>query len=422
MSFVEQLTWCPKTHKMTSGASTAITGGNMDKQVAVAGNKRRAVYVDRARGAVIAIVLFSHAMNVVEGWATEAPAGVWGVLSLVIRTGTPTFFVVFGIAVEIVHVNRWRNGNANKVRHALLKRALQCYVAFALVAVAGFVGGLSSFTEMLQGLIFVAEVPNGTVLSFYALALLACLALIPLRLRIGTIPTLVLTIVWWPLAAALESVFGNPDDAPFALARVLGVGDGVGPSVAHGLALVAGGMVLGRLVRAMLDGAVTRRIIVEVTSVICVASAATVFLTSRLGPEGVFRGYTDLSEFRQTNHWGYFTIGFLLATGILVAAYLLVEKIGITKQRKPGPFGSSSLLAFGGGNVVLNLFGSSITATSAVQAVAISVAFTVAIWLVIKLDRIRRDAGPGSMLEGRRRLPLRNDARQLSRTSAPSDI
>ena len=74
-----------------------------------------------------------------------------------------------------------------QVRHSLLKRALQ-YVAFAL-AVAGFVGGLSSFTEMMQGLIFVAEAPNGTVLSFYALAPLACLALIPLRLRIGTIQT-----------------------------------------------------------------------------------------------------------------------------------------------------------------------------------------------------------------------------------------
>lgn len=370
-------------------------GDELNKRETVASKYRRAVYVDRARGAVIAIVLFSHAMNVVEGWATDAPNGVWGILSLIIRTGTPTFFVVFGIAVEIVHVHRWRNGNAAKVRRALLKRALQCYVAFAIVAVAALLGGLTSFPEMLAGLVLAVEVPNGTVLSFYALALVACLALIPLRLRIGTLPTLAVTVVWWPVAAALESLFAAPGAAPFFSARVLGVGDGVGPSVAHGLSLVAGGMVIGKLVRAILDNAVTRRTLAEVAAVIGAALAATLLLASQLGLQGIFKGYTDLSAFRQTNHWGYFTIGFMLATGILLLAYLMVEKVGITKQRKPGPFGSSSLLAFGGGNAVLNLLANSVTATTAVRAVTMSAVFVAAIWLLIKLDRILRKGGSG---------------------------
>lgn len=350
-------------------------------------NNRRAVYVDRARGSVIAIVLFSHAMNAVEGWATEAPNGLWGILALVIRTGTPTFFVVFGIAVEIVHVQKWRNGLKTKVRHALLRRALQCYVGFAIVALAAMLGGLTSVSEMLAGFVLAVEVPNGTVLSFYALALVACLLLIPLRLKIGALPTLMLTVAWWPIASMLEGLLTSPSDAPFALARVLGVGDGVGPSVAHGLSLVAGGMVLGQLVKELMEGSITRRVVIEVAAVLGTATAATTMLAAQLSLQGIFTGYTDLSAFRQTNHWGYFTIGFILATGILACAYFVVEKCGLTLSRKPGPFGSSSLLAFGGGNAILNLVASKVSATTAMESLLESTAFVAAIWLVIKADR-----------------------------------
>lgn len=381
-------------HKRGRVAESCL-GDKLIERETVASQSRRAVYVDRARGAVIAIVLFSHAMNIVEGWATDAPNGVWGILALVIRTGTPTFFVVFGIAVEIVHVHRWRNGDAVKVRRALLKRALQCYIAFAIVAVAAMLGGLTSLPDMLAGLVLAVEVPNGTVLSFYALALVACLALIPLRLKIGTLPTLAITVAWWPVSAALESTFATPSEAPFALARLFGIGDGVGPSVAHGLSLVAGGMVLGRLVRAILDGAATKRAITEPAVVVSAALAATFLLAFQLGLQGIFTGYTDLSAFRQTNHWGYFTIGYLLATGILVLAYVIVEKAGFTQHRKPGPFGSSSLLAFGGGNVILNLVATSVTATTAMQAILMSMVFVGAIWFLIKLDRVLRKSGSG---------------------------
>jgi hypothetical protein len=332
------------------------------------------------------LVLFSHAMNVFEGWATTAPGGVWEAITLIIRSGTPTFFVIFGVAVELVHVQRWQAGNGARVRKALLKRAWQCYLAFGLVAVAAAVGGSLPWGELIPGLLLLHEVPNGTVLSFYAFACLACIVLVPLRNKIGTLGVLAVCLAWWPIEALIEPLFAG-DDA-YILPRVFGIGEGAGPSMLHGLSLVAAGMVLGQVVKAKLRGPVPKRLTIEVGTLIGIALAAAVVLVAQLGLVETVKGWLNIAALRQTNHWGYFVLGFLVAVSVLLIAYVVVEKWGLTKGRPPGPFGSSSLLAFGGGNIALNLLEPLVTATTAVQAVLMSTAFVVAVRLAIKAGRI----------------------------------
>ncbi|GAA0492670.1 OpgC domain-containing protein [Microbacterium aurantiacum] len=336
---------------------------------------------------MIAIVLFSHAMNAFDGWETEAPDGFWGILALIIRVGTPTFFVIFGVAIELVHVQRWQAGGGKQVRRALTKRAAQCYLAFALVAVAAVIGGELPIAELVPGLLLLREVPNGTVLSFYAFACLACLVLVPLRLKIGAVGVLIVCIAWWPIEAMIDATVDS--SGSYFLPRVLGIGEGAGPSMFHGLALVAGGMVIGQVVRAMLNSRLSIRQLAPAAAVVGVAVVGAAIVLVQFGLAETVRRWLDISEFRQTNHWAYFVLGFVAAVLVLAITYLVVERFGITRNRPPGPFGSSSLLAFGGGNVALNLIiGLGFVAPNAPIALAVSCAFVGAVWVTVKVGRI----------------------------------
>ncbi|WES62849.1 hypothetical protein P0L94_10295 [Microbacter sp. GSS18] len=354
----------------------------------------RAVYVDRARGSAIALVLFAHAMSAFEGRGTGMPEGTWAVMDALIRSGTPTFFVIFGIAVELVHVPRWQAGETARVRRALLKRALQCYLGYALIALAAIIGGRMAWRGLIPSLALQQAVPLGNVLSFYALACLACLALIPLRNRIGTVGVLLLCLAWWPIAALIDPLVG--EDGGFVLLRVFGLGSGMGPSVLHGLALVAAGMVLGEVVKARLRGPVPRRVAIQASVLVGAAVVAATVLVAQHGAGETVRMWRTLSGFRSDNHWGYFVLGFLAAVVVLLLCSLIVEKFGVTRARPPGPFGRSSLLAFTAANIVLNLIAERVWAPNGVAGIAMSAAFVAAVWAAVKIGRLLKARWGGS--------------------------
>ncbi|GAA1469933.1 heparan-alpha-glucosaminide N-acetyltransferase domain-containing protein [Microbacterium thalassium] len=361
------------------------------RATAVPVTRARAEYVDRARGAAIALVLFSHAMHMLGGWAAPAPDGLWDALLVVVRAGTPTFLVIFGVAVELVHVRRWQAGEKVQVRRALLKRALQCYGGYALVALAGVLAGGLAWSDLLRRLTLRQAVPFGAILAFYAFACLACLVLIPLRNRIGPLGVLLVCLSWWPIAELIDSMI---DRNSRFLSTVFGIGFGAGPSMFHGLALVAAGMVIGQVVSAKLRGEVPRRVVLEAGGLIVAALVAAVVLVAQRGVGETIAGWIDISVLRQTNHWGYFVLGFLAAMTVLGLCYVVVEKWGITRGRPPGPFGSSSLLAFAGGNAALVLLHPLLTTLDPVSAVIASVVFVVAVWAAItagRTVRARRD-------------------------------
>lgn len=339
--------------------------------------KVRYTFIDTARGFAIGLALFSHVMLGVGGWSAldDGPTWMYG-FRVLTRTATPTFIILFGVSAELAYVNRWGRDAPGTVRR-LLRRAVQCYVALVAVAIAAVIGTLMTVPEALLSLVFLENVVNGSIFAFYVVALLLCLALIPLRRTIGLLPTLAITLAWWPTAALLSAVVDVPEGINAFTSRVLGIGTEFGPSVFHSMALVVGGMVVGDFIKNPCD--VRARIRAGVF--VSLALLGAVGAVALDGPVGAASGFT--AEYRQYNSFGYYSIGALLAIAVLVVCWLVALRIRLGVNG-PGAFGGSSLQAFAIGNVLINLFIAHVRFESFWPAAALGVGFVAAYWIVFR--------------------------------------
>lgn len=345
----------------------------------------RVLYVDWARGFAIGLALFSHLMLAQNSWeslADESP--VLYALRVLTRAATPTFILLFGVSLEFAYVRRWAS-SPKVVRRRLLQRALKCYGALVLLAAAAWLGGLISFPQAVLGAGLVEPVPNANIFLFYAAGMVFALGLVPLRIAIGILPTLAITLAWWPIAALLNTLIDVPPALGAVTSRIIGIGDGGGPSVLHALPLVVVGMAIGQLIRSPKDR--SARIAAGVAlAAIFAGDIAAVFQD---GPFGAVRNYT--AHYREVNSFAYFAIGATLAILILLAARTLEHRTRLLSRRKPGPFGGHSLQAFLLGNVGVNLIGTKLQPDSPYLGILIAALYVAVFWLIMKLWRTWRD-------------------------------
>ncbi|MEE6295220.1 heparan-alpha-glucosaminide N-acetyltransferase domain-containing protein [Georgenia wangjunii] len=352
--------------------------------------KRRVLYVDWARGLAISLALFSHAMLGVAGWeslSADYPA-LYG-LRVITRAATLTFIFLFGISLEFAYVRRWEH-DPGTVRRRLLKRAAQCYGALLLLAIAAFIGGSMSGPEVLLAAVLAAPVLNGVIFVFYAVTMLLAMALVPLRRRIGVLPTLALTLAWWPTAALLRSL--NPTDPRLdsITSRVLGIGDELGPSVLHALPIVVLGMAVGRWIRTPQDRGARRDAGIGVGMAV-VGGLAAGFI------DGPFAAVTHfVHDYRATNHFGYYAIGASAALAILGLCWLIETRTRLLSRRGPWTFGGHSLQAFMLGNVGINLFTGHVFLPNGLVGILFSAGYVGLFWVALRAWRTYRSTTASS--------------------------
>ncbi|WP_298582723.1 acyltransferase family protein [uncultured Kocuria sp.] len=340
--------------------------------------------MDWVRGLAIGLALFSHCLLAVEGWEAIDDQADWlTVLRAATRTATPTFIVLFGASIEFAYTRRWISDPSTVVRRVLI-RALKCYWAAALIGLAALVGGSMTAPGVVSGLLFTGSILNGNIYIFYTIAMVLVLALLPLRQRFGILPTLAITLLWWPVAALLSPPQGASEDLVFLMSRLLGIGDLFGPSVLHALPLVVTGMAIGQWIKA--PSSPEARWTVSIIAVACTVGLLTVVLVA--GPVGAVRGF--LSDFRPENHPGYFLFGLFSVVVWLTLARRVELHTRLLDRSRPGPFGGSALVSFTAGNIIINLFAAQVTIPNAYVAVVFSVGYLGALWWVLRTWSVLR--------------------------------
>lgn len=339
----------------------------------------RVRYVDWVRGMVITFALFSHFMLAVGGWAAiESQAAELKVLRLPTRTATPAFIVLFGASMQFAYARLWER-DRGAVRRRLTTKAAKCYGAAILIGLAALIGASMTVGDVVSGATFTGPILNGNIYVFYTVAMLLSLLMVPARVRFGVLPTLAVTLAWWPLAWLLKQhVYFENERVAFFASRIFGIGAEFGPSVLHALPLVVAGMAVGSYVRSP-DLPVARR---DVSVVALLALLAFVVVVAQDGLGGALRGY--VGDYRADNHFGYFAMGFLAVAAYLLLGRLIETRTSLLARDRPGVFGGAPLLAFTSGNVVINLFAAHVQIDSAWLALLAACAFLAALWAALR--------------------------------------
>lgn len=320
-------------------------------------NRQRIAFVDVARAYAIALVTFGHAMGEFGAW-DELSERSREVARLVTRTGTPLFVLMFGMMIELVHVQRARRDGVDALRPRLRRRAFECYAGYLLVSGAALVSERAELLDVAESIVFLGGAGYGTILGVYALALAATPTLLRCRLRFGAwaAPALLSTI--WVLDLAVLRRFDDRDAGLFAypIDFVLGAGRHIrGPSLLHSFTFVLAGMILAGGLRTWHERGrrdFTRR----VAGVVSVAGVVVVALLWRDGVDAVVDGFRFYRGYRRDNAPGYFALG-------IVGAALTLLVLATVVPRRPLPawtdvplqLGRSSLLAFSLGSAGLTL-------------------------------------------------------------------
>jgi uncharacterized membrane protein len=337
----------------------------------------RVHYVDWVRGLAIGLALFSHFMLAVGGWGNLFESTPFlAPLKILTRTATPAFIVLFGASIEFAYIRRWGSDRGEVVRR-VLRRALKCYGAAALLALAALLGAAMSLPEVFFGLAFVGDILNGNIYIFYTVALVLAVGLVPLRRTLGIIPTFAITLTWWPIAYLLQPFAPANPQLDALTSRLFGIGDQFGPSVLHALPLMVAGMAIGQYIRNPHQ----KRTQFDLGIITALALTTAAIMVVIDGPVGVAAGYAD--NYRAENHPAYFACGFLAVVAYLLVARTLENRTRLFDRSRPGVFGGSPLMAFTVGNIGINV---AVAGWLEIESVFIAIAASVGYLAVLYLS------------------------------------
>lgn len=326
----------------------------------------RIVGIDVLRSIAILLAMFSH-IYAETGLGQHLPPEISIPFRIVLQMATPVFVMLFGTMLELVYFPRWVSGQRKTVTARLLKRALQCWVLYALSIFCLFlVDDGYSLKFSISCLLFMGNSPYTEILKFYAVALALAPLLLRIRERIGLAPLVAIALAYqaaWPLLHAMPDAHEDLG-IPLQVARLIkflgGFGSPLiaGPSILHGFTLIIFGLCLGWFVSG--NWCRTREEKASLASRIVPALAVALVLTlagALMVPGWVFHGLSNMN-LRMDSHVVYF------ATGTVSALCLTLASIWIVDIRMPGRsamwrrlsfFGRTSMFTFAWGNMLLYL-------------------------------------------------------------------
>jgi len=335
----------------------------------------RIAALDVARGVAVIGALLIHVLIACDVWVWVPQNAGKAVANTVFRSFTPTFFILFGVMLELVYVQRLERdrkppGNLaaeplltagvrahRDMAKRLVSRAGWCWLGFTAGAAAAACAGNISLTKFFNAAVLLGDAPWSSVLRFYVLALIIAIPLVHARCRIGWLfPWLLITGIWvidplltrvhWPWSGegqVLRFFWGSLTGYPPVW---------IGGSVWHNLTLVALGMGLGFHLRRRAQRGLSPFpwSCAAVVAGLCLAVLAlSVF---QLGWRELLIGYAgDSMALRARHHPAYFAGGALSALALIAGIFCVVRGDGGLLAI----VGRRSLLAFSLGGVLVNL-------------------------------------------------------------------
>lgn len=363
----------------------------------------RAIGIDLARSIAIGLAMASHVAAAVGLFRFYGGTGV-DAARVTLALATPTFIVLFGVMLELVYAPRFRGAERVAVAARLIGRGLQCWLLYALSVLVLFVAHPDySWKFSVATVLMLGVTPFTDILKFYAVALAAAPLLLWLRARAGLGPLLVAALAVHALYPLLRGMpgpqaFGLPLEAERLAMFGAGIGEGGlgGPSVLHGLTLVAVGMGLGRVLfgGGLRDGAQAGRVRRRAAALFGLSVAA-LAVDVALWDADTLRGLGNLT-LRMDSHPLYFATGVLgtfALTGALTWLTAGRSAAATARLTRLAFFGRTSLFTFAFGNMLLYV--AVVDPATGPQALANALALLAAITaLSLWFDWTSRRGGP----------------------------
>lgn len=360
----------------------------------------RIVGIDLARSLAILLVTWKHSMasfgarGQLEGVANMS-------LELLMQLATPIFLILFGAMLELVYRPRYEAGKAAETSRRLYRRALQCYGYYALAIIVFFLV-MGTYSLKALPLVFTGfiSVPYSHLLAFYTAALALSPWLIDLRNRVGLVPIVSAAL----LLHLAHPIVNQLPPAPLLFGRdylqhmsgfLYGQGvDFIGPSLIHGLSLVAIGMLFGAGLRPSKRASGT--IALSSAASVCMAVVAGLVIALSWdwsSPHSTLDALLG-ATLRIESHPLYFGIGIL---GALVTTWFFMithDRLGMRFCYPIRVFGRRSLFAFGIGNILSYIAPSSVTELFGLWGSVFALFLTVCVLTVI-YDQYAEQRGQG---------------------------
>jgi hypothetical protein len=311
--------------------------------------------LDTARALAIALAMTSHCFIHFGVWPLLTDEVTLLVRSMT-RSATPTFIVLFGMMLEIVYLKTIRRGDRAGCWTRLLTRALQCYLLYLCVVAAGILGGQLTASEGAKAALFLSEAYFANILKFYSLGLVLGILLLELRVRFGLAAAVAAIAAIWFCYPLIQSLPELPEGLRHLASFLIGAGAETGPSVLQGMSFAAFGMLLGHGVAGSRsdDAAVRRRSQRLLLALGLLALGAAAVCIAWLGLRPALESFTDY-RFRAANHPLYYVFGSAFGMALIAGCIVVAAALPASLLARLNVFGTSSLFAYGFGNIVLNL-------------------------------------------------------------------
>lgn len=319
------------------------------------------VFIDVARSAAILAALAAHAVAIFAVWPAVPPGLAKAAGNALFFTATPTFFLLFGVMLELVYVRRRERDGALAVAGQLAVRAWLCWLGLVLGMLCAWLSGRLTGAQLPDALLNLIDTPNSGILRFYTAALLLCIPVVIWRPRLGpALPLILVGVIW--LGAALLPLLPWPAATSrwgflcgFLVAQPPTWSAG---SLWHNLSVVFLGMALGHHMRRRLELGLVPLGGRPVLALVAACLAGTVACAWILGPYELAQGYLGTGRvLRSTCHPAYFLISTLCALALIWLAQWRYP-VGTEARQVRLPIlalGRHSLLAFAVGSAALNL-------------------------------------------------------------------
>lgn len=346
----------------------------------------RLIYVDSARGLACMLAILSH-LGVEQFRFVDYPG--LELISVLTRTATPIFMVLFGTMIAVVYMTRLQAGPDAQasVVSRLLARAMTCYLAYGAITSAAVVGDKIDLENAAEAMVFLGGGRFGEVLKIYSILFLAILALLPLIRRFGLAALVGAAAAAWGLRYALGALVAPGD---YQLQFFFGYASGFGPAVMLCLTFVAFGGAVGGAIAGQRGFAAAA--LAGVAALLVLAAGAVA-----MGPVKLAYGLGTY-QFRGANHPLYFAYG-IVAAGAVMLMFAAAGRRGLAPRTTGllARIGTRSLFFYTFGNVAMNLLPT--YEGHPLAALALSLGF-LALLTMMTLDLARDDSRLDRLLGG----------------------
>ena len=314
---------------------------------------KRLTYIDAARTYAILLALLAHALITTGVFKELGDNSLY--IKQFTRMATPMFVFMFGFMVEFVYVNRASTYGVKSITGRLYVRSFQCYVAYMLTSLCGFLGGFRSFEAFVDSLIFLTYACFGNILIAYSIMLLLTPFIVKLRMLLGIrvlYIALVILLAEHIFAGAFKSIDFGFLNYPINMLLGIGMGRG-GPSVIGAFIFYLSGMIVAASVnRSNLDPKGFYKSISYVF-IIMLGFGIVVIHEDLLE---VWKHFADFHAYRKHNAPEYYIIGTSCCLLSIAVFYIFIGEKTLSKPLALFlPIGTSSLISYTVGNMLLNL-------------------------------------------------------------------